>query len=119
MSLRLMAAYGSRRGRAAQTGRESYSDVVLRFAASGEAKQLARATEGCWQAAARSGDGRASEGPPVAAGLFQVVALKCLSVYHFTIWPFDFLNSALLMKHQIDRLASSRLFARMGTLGVP
>jgi hypothetical protein len=30
-----MAAYGSRRGKAARTG-ESYSDVILRLAASGE-----------------------------------------------------------------------------------
>ena len=40
-----------------------------------------------------------SEGPPVAAGLFQVLALKCLSVYHLTIWLFNFKNSALLVKH--------------------
>jgi hypothetical protein len=40
-----------------------------------------------------------SEGPPVAAGLFQVLALKCLSVYHLTIWPFNFMNSALLVEH--------------------
>jgi hypothetical protein len=30
----------------------------------------------------------ASERPPVAAGLFQVLALKRLSVYHLTIRPF-------------------------------
>ena len=43
--------------------------------------------------------GRVSEGPPAAAGLFQVLALKCLSVYHLTIWPFNFMNSALLVEH--------------------
>jgi hypothetical protein len=41
----------------------------------------------------------ASERPPVAAGLFQVLALKCLSVYHLTIWPFNSLNSTALAKH--------------------
>ena len=41
----------------------------------------------------------ASERPPVAAGLFQVLALKCLSVYHLTIRPFNSLNSAALAKH--------------------
>jgi hypothetical protein len=41
----------------------------------------------------------ASERPPVAAGLFQVLALKCLSVYHLTIRPFNSLNSTALAKH--------------------
>jgi hypothetical protein len=41
----------------------------------------------------------ASKRPPVAAGFFQVLALKCLSVYHLTIRPFNSLNSAALAKH--------------------
>ena len=41
----------------------------------------------------------ASERPPVAAGLFQVLALKCLSVYHLIIRPFNSLNSAASAKH--------------------
>jgi hypothetical protein len=40
----------------------------------------------------------ASEGPPVAAGLFQVLALKAILVYHL-IWPFNFLDAAALAKH--------------------
>jgi hypothetical protein len=114
LSSRLMAAYGSRRSKAARTG-ETNSDVILRLAASGEAWAVEKAAGGRRLVRGR----RASDGPAVAAGLFQVLELKCRSVYHLTIWPFDFLNSALLMKHQINRLASSRLFARMGTLGVP
>jgi hypothetical protein len=85
LSSRLLAAYGSRRGRAARTGRflqRCHSAVggVRRGELAGGGSSVQGRT--------------ASEGPPVAAGLFQVLALKCLSVYHLTIWPFNFMNSA-------------------------
>jgi hypothetical protein len=40
----------------------------------------------------------ASERPPVAAGLFQVLALKGILVYHL-IRLFNFLDTAALAKH--------------------
>ena len=67
LSSRLLAAYGSRRGRAARTGRflqRCHSAVggVRRGELAGGGSSVQGRT--------------ASEGPPVAAGLFQVLALK-------------------------------------------
>ena len=77
---------------------ESYSDVILRLAAGGR-RRTAVAHRRPPAGGGSFGGGRASEGPPSAAGLFQVLALKGVPVYHLTIWTFNFLNSALLVKH--------------------
>ena len=97
MSSRLMAAYGSRRGRAGRTWRilkRRHSNVGGLWRG-----ELGQAIEDRWRETARFWDGGRQKGRLWAAGLFQVLELKCLSVCHLTIWPFDFLNSALLMKH--------------------
>ena len=45
----------------------------------------------------------------MAAGLFQVLALGNVSLYHLTIWPFNFLNSTLLaVLSELSRLHRAR-----------
>jgi hypothetical protein len=39
--------------------------------------------------------GAEARAPQITGRLFQVLAFKCLSVYHLTIWPFDYLNPAV------------------------
>jgi len=48
----------------------------------------------------------------------QMLALKCLSVYQLTIWPFDYLNSAVLAPFEIQSLDDSGLSTELGGLDV-
>jgi hypothetical protein len=48
-----------------------------------------------------------------------MLALKGLSVYHFTVRPLNYLDSAVSAAVQKERLHNSSLFAWVLRLGVP